>query len=369
VTKILSVVGARPNFMKIAPLVHEMRKYPDIESILVNTGQHYDTAMAGQFFEQLEIPVPDVSLEVGSGTHAVQTAEVMKRLEPVLEKLRPDVVVVVGDVNSTMAAALTAVKLHVPVAHVESGLRSFDRSMPEEINRLVTDAISDQLFVSEESGRTNLVKEGVDPGKIHFVGNVMIDCLERFRPLWERSDVRQRIGVEGVPYGVVTLHRPSNVDEPAMLEKLMEALVEIGRQIPLIFPVHPRTRQRLASLDVPVVTSLKGAQANGKGILCVDPLGYVDFMALVSNARIVLTDSGGLQEEASVLGVPCLTMRENTERPATVTHGTNRIVGTSATKIMAEAWKVLDEPKPAPKRPALWDGRTSERIISILRKI
>jgi len=355
--------------MKIAPLVHEMRKYPDIESILVNTGQHYDTAMAGQFFEQLEIPVPDVSLEVGSGTHAVQTAEVMKRLEPVLEKLRPDVVVVVGDVNSTMAAALTAVKLHIPVAHVESGLRSFDRSMPEEINRLVTDAISDQLFVSEESGRANLLKEGVDPGKIHFVGNVMIDCLERFRPLWARSDVRQRIGVDGVPYGVVTLHRPSNVDEPAMLEKLMEALVDIGRQIPLIFPVHPRTRQRLASLDVPLVTSLKGAQANGKGILCVDPLGYVDFMALVSSARIVLTDSGGLQEEASVLGVPCLTMRENTERPATVTHGTNRIVGTSTTKIMAEAWRVLDEPKPAPKRPALWDGRTSERIISILRKI
>ena len=367
--KILSVVGARPNFMKIAPLVHEMRKYPDIESILVNTGQHYDTAMAGQFFEQLEIPVPDVSLEVGSGTHAVQTAEVMKRLEPVLEKLRPDVVVVVGDVNSTMAAALTAVKLHIPVAHVESGLRSFDRAMPEEINRLVTDAISDQLFVSEESGRANLLKEGVDPGKIHFVGNVMIDCLERFRPLWARSDVRQRIGVDGVPYGVVTLHRPSNVDEPAMLEKLMEALVDIGRQIPLIFPVHPRTRQRLASLDVPLVTSLKGAQANGKGILCVDPLGYVDFMALVSSARIVLTDSGGLQEEASVLGVPCLTMRENTERPATVTHGTNRIVGTSTTKIMAEAWRVLDEPKPAPKRPALWDGRTSERIISILRKI
>jgi len=367
--KILSVVGARPNFMKIAPLVHEMRKYPDIESILVNTGQHYDTAMAGQFFEQLEIPVPDVSLEVGSGTHAVQTAEVMKRLEPVLEKLRPDVVVVVGDVNSTMAAALTAVKLHIPVAHVESGLRSFDRSMPEEINRLVTDAISDQLFVSEESGRANLLKEGVDPGKIHFVGHVMIDCLERFRPLWARSDVRQRIGVDGVPYGVVTLHRPSNVDEPAMLEKLMEALVDIGRQIPLIFPVHPRTRQRLASLDVPLVTSLKGAQANGKGILCVDPLGYVDFMALVSSARIVLTDSGGLQEEASVLGVPCLTMRENTERPATVTHGTNRIVGTSTTKIMAEAWRVLDEPKPAPKRPALWDGRTSERIISILRKI
>jgi UDP-N-acetylglucosamine 2-epimerase (non-hydrolysing) len=367
--KILSVVGARPNFMKIAPLVDEMRKYPDIESILVNTGQHYDTAMAGQFFEQLEIPVPDVSLEVGSGTHAVQTAEVMKRLEPVLEKLRPDVVVVVGDVNSTMAAALTAVKLHIPVAHVESGLRSFDRAMPEEINRLVTDAISDQLFVSEESGRANLLKEGVDPGKIHFVGNVMIDCLERFRPLWARSDVRQRIGVDGVPYGVVTLHRPSNVDEPAMLEKLMEALVDIGRQIPLIFPVHPRTRQRLASLDVPLVTSLKGAQANGKGILCVDPLGYVDFMALVSSARIVLTDSGGLQEEASVLGVPCLTMRENTERPATVTHGTNRIVGTSTTKIMAEAWRVLDEPKPAPKRPALWDGRTSERIISILRKI
>jgi UDP-N-acetylglucosamine 2-epimerase (non-hydrolysing) len=367
--KILSVVGARPNFMKIAPLIHEMRRYPDIEPILVNTGQHYDVAMAGQFFEQLEIPVPDVSLEVGSGSHAVQTGEVMKRLEPVLEQLRPDVVVVVGDVNSTMAAALTAVKLQIPVAHVESGLRSFDRAMPEEINRLVTDAISDQLFVSEESGQRNLLREGVDSSKIHLVGNVMIDCLERYRPLWQRSDIRRRLGVDDRAYGVMTLHRPSNVDDPAMLERLMEGLVDIGRQIPLIFPVHPRTRQRLASLDIPLVGSLKDAASNGKGILCVEPLGYVDFMALAAGARIVLTDSGGLQEEATVLGIPCLTMRENTERPATVTHGTNRIVGTSPAKILAEAWRVLDEPMPAAARPALWDGRTSERIISILRKI
>jgi len=368
--RFLYVVGARPNFVKMAPVVAALRRtLPDAQHRLVHTGQHYDSEMSELFLRELAMPEPDHRLGVGSGTHAVQTARVMEALERDVLDEPPELAFAPGDVNSTLGAALVFAKLGIPYAHVESGLRSFDRSMPEEINRLVTDAISDQLFVSEESGRTNLLKEGVDPGKIHFVGNVMIDCLERFRPLWARSDVRQRIGVDGVPYGVVTLHRPSNVDEPAMLEKLMEALVDIGRQIPLIFPVHPRTRQRLASLDVPVVTSLKGPQANSKGILCVDPLGYVDFMALVSNARIVLTDSGGLQEEASVLGVPCLTMRENTERPATVTHGTNRIVGTSTTKIMAEAWQVLDEPKPAPKRPALWDGRTSERIISILRKI
>ena len=213
--KIVSVVGARPNFMKIAPLIHEMRRHSDIDPILVNTGQHYDAAMAGQFFEQLELPVPDVALEVGSGTHAYQTAEVMKRFEPVLERLRPDLVLVVGDVNSTLAAALTAVKIQIPVAHVEAGLRSFDRSMPEEINRLMTDAISEYLFVSEESGRRNLLREGADPRKVHLVGNVMIDCLERYRPLWERSDVRRRLGVEDLDYGVVTLHRPSNVDDPA----------------------------------------------------------------------------------------------------------------------------------------------------------
>ena len=344
-----------------------MRRHPDIEPILVNTGQHYDAAMAGQFFEQLELPAPDVALEVGSGTHAYQTAEVMKRFEPVLERLRPDLVLVVGDVNSTLAAALTAVKIQIPVAHVEAGLRSFDRSMPEEINRLMTDAISEHLFVSEESGRRNLLREGADQRKVHLVGNVMIDCLERYRPLWEHSDVRRRLGVEDLDYGVVTLHRPSNVDDPAMLERLMEALADIGRQIPLVFPVHPRTRQRLVTLDVPLASSIKDPGMKGKGILCVEPLGYVDFMALAAGARIVLTDSGGLQEEATVLGVPCLTMRESTERPATVTDGTNRVVGTSAARIVEEAWRVLDEPTPAAKRPALWDGRTSERIISILQ--
>jgi UDP-N-acetylglucosamine 2-epimerase (non-hydrolysing) len=366
--KVLGVVGARPNFMKMAPLMRAMRRQPDMQPILVHTGQHYDEAMAGQFFEQLDLPVPDVALEVGSGSHAYQTAEVMKRLEPVLGTHRPDVVLVVGDVNSTLAAALTAAKMRVPVAHVEAGLRSFDRSMPEEINRLLTDAISDQLFVSEESGHRNLLAEGVDSRKIHFVGNVMIDCLEQYRDIWERSDVRRRLGVDGGPYGVVTLHRASNVDDSATLEGLLEALVHVGRQVPLIFPVHPRTRQRLASLDGTLADLTKDGPAREKGILCVEPLGYVDFVALVAGARLVLTDSGGLQEETTALGVPCLTMRECTERPVTVTQGTNRVVGTSPARIVEEAWRVLGMPPAATSRPSLWDGRAAERIVSILSR-
>jgi UDP-N-acetylglucosamine 2-epimerase (non-hydrolysing) len=359
--RILSVVGARPNFIKIAPLIREMRRHSGIESTMVHTGQHYDDAMAGQFFQDLEIPPPDVSLAVGSGSHAYQTAEVMKRLEPVLTDAKPHVVLVVGDVNSTLAAAVTAAKLEIAVAHVEAGLRSFDRSMPEEINRVLTDAISDYLFVTEESGRQNLLREGVDTKKIHFVGNVMIDSLEQCRPVWSRSDVLKRLGLAPREYGVVTLHRPSNVDDPTMLRRLVTALVEISRQTPLVFPMHPRTRTRLEAIE-------KGGAASDTGNLSyVAPLGYLDFIALVAGSRLALTDSGGLQEETTALGVPCLTLREQTERPITVTQGTNRIVGTSPEVIVREAARALSaRTGSSVSRPPLWDGRAAERIISIL---
>jgi UDP-N-acetylglucosamine 2-epimerase (non-hydrolysing) len=347
--------------MKIAPLMREMRRVGTIGATLIHTGQHYDDAMAGRFFQDLELPTPDVSLDVGSGSHAYQTAEVMKRIEPVLRDMRPHLVVVVGDVNSTLAAALTAVKLGIPVAHVEAGLRSFDRSMPEEINRLLTDAISEHLFVSEESGRLNLAHEGVDGRKIHFVGNVMIDSLEHCRPVWERSTILGELGVTRGQYGVVTLHRPSNVDDPIVLLGLMKVLAELSHRMPLVFPVHPRTRKRLEEMEA------GGQLLSCGGIHYAAPLGYLDFIALVAGARLVLTDSGGLQEETTALNVPCLTLREETERPITVSHGTNRIVGTSPDRVFAEASRVLSEPVPEVSRPPLWDGKASARIVAVLR--
>lgn len=367
--KILNVVGARPNFMKIAPLIREMRKHEGLRPVLVHTGQHYDVKMAGSFFEDLQIPVPDVSLDVGSGSHAFQTAEVMKRIEPILERERPDLVLVVGDVNSTMAAALTAAKLHIPVAHVEAGLRSFDRTMPEEINRLVTDAVSDFLFVTEESGVQNLRAEGVSSDKIFLVGNVMIDSLEASRRLWMHSDILKSFTLQKGQYGVVTLHRPSNVDNLSILKGLIEALVEVSRQCPIIFPIHPRTKKVLEAAEQFERELYFGRPPFPSGrVCCVDPVGYLDFMCLVANARLVLTDSGGIQEETTVLGVPCLTLRENTERPITVTHGTNKVIGSSPKRILTEAKKALESPRSTSASPPLWDGHASERIISVLQK-
>jgi UDP-N-acetylglucosamine 2-epimerase (non-hydrolysing) len=367
--RILNVVGARPNFVKIAPLLREMRSYPSIVPLLVHTGQHYDATMSGQFFADLEIQPPQFNLGVGSGSHATQTAEVMRRLEPILESLEPDRVLVVGDVNSTLAAAITAAKLGIPLAHVEAGLRSFDRTMPEEVNRLLTDAIADLLFVTEESGRQNLLREGIGPEKIHFVGNVMIDALQAFRPRWECSAVFDRLGLDaGDPYGVLTLHRPSNVDDPATLIAFLDALEQLARHLPLVFPVHPRVKSMLLRQGhlFRTIPGL-GEPFYSKGIAYVDPLNYLDFIGLVSRARLVLTDSGGIQEETTVLGIPCLTLRDTTERPVTVTHGTNRVIGTDPARIVDEALWTLDNPPRPNGSPPLWDGRASERIVSILQ--
>ncbi|MEW6247762.1 MAG: UDP-N-acetylglucosamine 2-epimerase (non-hydrolyzing) [Nitrospirota bacterium] len=365
--KILNVVGARPNFIKIAPLIREMRRHPQITPILVHTGQHYDADMAGQFFEDLEIPNPDFQLGVGAGSHAYQTAEVMKRLEPILERERPQVVVVVGDVNSTMAGALAAAKLQLSVAHVEAGLRSFDRSMPEEINRVVTDAVSDILFASEDSGVRNLMAEGVPPHKIFFVGNVMIDSLMLSHRRWIRSTIHDRLGLPKGRYGILTLHRPANVDDPDTLKGLLSAVGDIADLIPIVFPVHPRTRRHLETAgERSLFFRSQDEQAPERGLFCVPPLGYLDFMALLASARFVLTDSGGIQEETTALGVPCMTLRHNTERPVTVSHGTNRLVGVSPDAIVKEAERILRSPLSNACPPPLWDGRASRRIVDIL---
>ncbi len=356
--RILNVVGARPNFVKIAPLLSEMRRAPGIAPILVHTGQHYDGKMSEQFFTDLDIPPPDVNLGVGSGSHAVQTADVIRALEPILETARPDLVLVVGDVNSTLAAALTAVKLGIPVAHVEAGLRSFDRTMPEEINRVLTDAVSEFLFVTEESGRENLLREGIALEKIHFVGNVMIDSLLQLLPLAEQrwhGFLQEQFGLEW--YALVTLHRPSNVDDPTVLREVLAALAQVSQQIPLLFPVHPRTQQRIGEISL---------HSGPCDLRLIEPLGYLDFLALQSHAALVLTDSGGIQEETTILGVPCLTLRQNTERPVTVTHGTNRVIGSDPKTIAEEVFQALQSPPRPSAPPPLWDGQAARRIVKIL---
>jgi UDP-N-acetylglucosamine 2-epimerase (non-hydrolysing) len=357
--KILAVVGARPNFMKVAPLIWEAQRRPGIAVRLVHTGQHYDEKMSHLFFEELRLPRPDVNLEVGSGSHAVQTAEVMKRFEPVLLEERPDLLVVVGDVNSTLACALVATKLLVPVAHVEAGLRSGDRTMPEEINRILTDAISDWLFVTEASGVENLRREGIPDERVFLVGNVMMDTLVACKPRIDASPILERVGVERGEYAVLTLHRPANVDDPETLGRLMGAIERLQREVPFVFPVHPRTRRTMSAY-----------QEGGKlpNLRFTEPLGYLDFMKLLSHARLVLTDSGGVQEETTFLGVPCLTMRENTERPITVTEGTNRLVGLDPKRIVAAGLNALAGAGCGGRVPRLWDGHAAGRILDVLCK-
>lgn len=351
------LAGARPNFMKVAPLMVALSRDAEFESILIHTGQHYDDTMSGSFLRDLNIPTPKHHLQVGSGTHAQQTAEIMRRLEPVLIEESPAAVVVVGDVNSTVAGALVASKLQIPVIHAEAGLRSFDRSMPEEINRLVTDSISDLLLVTEESGQTNLLKEGKPEDSIVFVGNLMVDSLRTHLETALHSDVRQRLHLLDPKFGLVTLHRPANVDDEAKLTEIVEALSVISRDLPLYWPVHPRTRVRLSTL--PHLLTEK--------IQLLDPLSYFDFLHMQAGAAAIFTDSGGIQEESTVLGVPCLTLRDNTERPATITYGTNRLAGTSKDSILA-SWKESLASTRKCSIPPLWDGNAGVRSHTAIKK-
>jgi UDP-N-acetylglucosamine 2-epimerase (non-hydrolysing) len=359
--KILSVVGARPNLVKIAPLLREMQKHREIQPVLVHTGQHYDERLSDLFFRQMGIRLPDVNLGVGSGSHASQTADVLRGMETVLKEHQPDVLVVVGDVNSTLAASLAAAKLGIRIAHVEAGLRSYDRRMPEEINRVLTDAISDLLFVTERDAIENLLREGRSRDQIHFVGNVMIDALTQYLPLARQSRVGEDLGLvvngEWRPYALLTLHRPSNVDDPERLRELLETIEKIAATLPVVFPVHPRTRQRMLDAGI----------NEHPGVILVPPLGYLEFICLLSWAKIVLTDSGGIQEETTALGVPCLTLRENTERPVTIREGTNQLVGLEPTRIFAAAKEIMNSTTVSTRRiPQYWDGHAAERIINIL---
>ncbi len=358
--KIVSVVGARPNFTKIAPLVAQMRRYPEFESILVHTGQHYDENMSQVFFKDLGIPTPDYNLEVGSGNHTYQTAHVMLALDVLLQELRPDLVLVVGDVNSTLAATLVASKMSIPIAHVEAGLRSSDRTMPEEINRILTDAVADYLFTTERSGSENLRREGVSGERIFFVGNVMIDTLMHLRRKAEALSIVSRFG--GIPneYALLTLHRSANVDDFNTLSGLLDAFEHIQERIPIFFPAHPRTLKQFDRFG------LRERVKNMPNLNILEPQGYLEFLSLMAQARLVLTDSGGVQEETTILGVPCLTLRDNTERPVTVSQGTNEIVGTSSQQIIEAAWRVLDGGGKNGHVPDLWDGRAAERIVTIL---
>lgn len=353
------VAGARPNFIKIAPLLRAFKKYSHVRVTLVHTGQHYDYRMAGVFFRQLEIPKPDIYLEVGSGSHAAQTARVMEAFEARLLIRRPDLVVVVGDVNSTLACALAASKLQIPVAHVEAGLRSFDRGMPEETNRIITDHLSDYLFVSEFSGVTNLKREGIDQKKIFFVGNVMIDSLFSCRKAVSRSRILELLGLTD-RYGVVTLHRPSNVDGKQSLIRIHRMLKNVCRRVPVVFPAHPRTLARIKEYG------LTARFREISNLFLIQPLGYVDFIKLTAGASFVLTDSGGIQEETTMLGVPCLTMRENTERPCTIELGTNRLVGSRPTNIYFHVTHALKGRWKKGSRLPFWDGMASSRIASLI---
>ena len=358
--KIMEVVGARPNFMKIAPIQKELAKYPDLKPILIHTGQHYDDKMSKIFFEDLELPRPDVYLGVGSDTHAKQTANVMCAFEDSIKEYKPDMILVVGDVNSTLACTLVGSKLQIPVAHVEAGLRSFDRRMPEEINRIVTDNLSDILFITEESAINNLKREGISQEKIYFVGNVMIDSLIFYQKKAKQSQILERLQLVPHRYCVVTLHRPSNVDEKDALSKILKAFDVIEKEIPIIFPVHPRTKKRIAEFGLHTLSE------SMKNLYLIDPLGYLDFLQLIQNAKIVLTDSGGIQEETTYLGIPCLTLRENTERPITISLGTNQLVKLTTSEIITAFHKVMSLNCKNGNKPPLWDGKAAQRIVKII---
>jgi UDP-N-acetylglucosamine 2-epimerase (non-hydrolysing) len=355
---VLHIVGARPNFMKVAPVLNALKEYANVTQILVHTGQHYDVNMSDVFFQQLDIPAPDVNLAVGSGTHARQTAEIMMRLEPVILERQPDIVLVYGDVNSTVATALVCAKLGTQVGHVEAGLRSFDRTMPEEINRLVTDQLADLLFTPSEDGDGNLRREGIPAQKIFRVGNVMIDSLVRLLPAAQKALTQTsttQLGSLPERYALVTLHRPANVDDSATLQGILESLLEVNRDLTVVFPAHPRTRQRIADFKL-----------DAGQLRVLDPLPYLDFLGLQSRATVVITDSGGIQEETTYLGIPCLTLRENTERPITVTIGTNVLVGRDRENLRSELSRVLAGKAKKGTVPPLWDGHAGERIARIL---
>ena len=353
------VCAVRPNFMKIAPLYHALKKEHWAQPVIVHTGQHYDVSMSDAFFADLGLPEPDIHLGVGSGTHAEQTGKVMVQYEKILVDQRPDLVVVVGDVNSTMAATIAAAKMGVKVAHLEAGLRSFDREMPEEINRLITDILADMLWTPSRDANENLLREGIPPEKIKLVGNIMIDSLEMLREEIERQKTCLDFGLEPASYGVVTLHRPSNVDDPAALEKICGILEEISETVPLVFPIHPRTRGKMEENGL-----LQALEKTGR-LFLPEPINYVRFINLVASSRFVITDSGGIQEETSYVGIPCLTVRKNTERPITVTHGTNQLCEFDQLKSKIEEIARLGPPQR--KRIELWDGKTANRIVDILR--
>jgi UDP-N-acetylglucosamine 2-epimerase (non-hydrolysing) len=381
--KMMLIAGARPNFMKIASLIDAIKTHNNatetpIHHILVHTGQHYDAQMSQAFFQDLGLTHPDIDLGVGSASHAQQTAKIMQHFEPILLAYCPDVVVVVGDVNSTLACALVAAKITYPlsaqrprpiIAHVEAGLRSFDRAMPEEVNRIVADALADILFVTEESAEENLQREGIPVEKMYFVGNTMVDTLLKYQQQAEASAVLSRLGLHNHPYAVVTLHRPGNVDQQDTLQEIFEGLSVIALHIPIIFPVHPRTMDRIKDFQLEqycdFISSGTTVEVGSTSIHCLEPLGYLDFLCLMSHARLVLTDSGGIQEETTMLGIPCVTLRDSTERPITVTHGTNVLVGSRKETIIHHALSQLHQ-SVAPQRPRLWDGRAGERIIEIL---
>lgn len=359
--RLLLVVGARPNFMKMSPLYRELLKFPDhFEPLIVHTGQHYDYVMSRAFFDDFELPEPHYYLGVGSDTHARQTAKIMVELESVIEKTSPDLVVVFGDVNSTLAAAVVTSKLQVPLAHVEAGLRSFDRTMPEEINRMVTDILSDFLFTTEESANKNLLREGIMEEKIYFVGNIMIDTLLLYIDKAEETKIMDSLNLKSGGFALLTLHRPSNVDRKEKLQEIMDAILEISNKIPVIFPIHPRTKKNLERFG------LYGKYE--KGIRLISPLKYTDFLKLEKEALFVMTDSGGIQEETTFLGIPCITIRENTERPVTVDIGTNILAGTDGERILEEANKILNGERKKGKIPPLWDGKTAQRIAGILKE-